>query len=232
MKHPILWPLSTVAALVAGGCADTPTTQLRVPTAVTAVAPPSYVERAPTGSLFQPNAPIATMFSGEKRPRSIGDTLKVEINETLSANQKVATDTSRENKIATKGPGTDSENVRGALKSLLNLDAEASGSDSFVGKGTTENSNKFTGRIAASVINVLPNGHLVVAGERSIAYNEGVTTLRFSGVVNPDDIKAGNVVASSDIVDARLEAVGRGGVADTASRSWMQRFLSKGLAIW
>lgn len=231
MNRPTAVLLAAAAAAL-GGCAAPSPSTLSVPTAVTAVAPPSYVERAATGSLFQPGAPIATMFSGEKRPRSIGDTLKVEIDERLAAHQKVGTNTSRENKVATKGPGTDSQNVRGALRSLLDLDAQAGGSDSFVGKGTTENSSRFSGRIAASVVNVLPNGHLVVAGERSIAYNEGVTTLRFSGVVNPDDIKAGNVVASADIVDARLEAVGRGGVADTAARSWMQRVLSKGLAIW
>ena len=52
------------------------------------------------------------------------------------------------------------------------------------------------------------------------------------GVVNPNDIRAGNVVASSDVVNANLEAVGDGEVSDTASRSWLQRVLTKSLAVW
>lgn len=59
--------------------------------------------------------------------------------------------------------------------------------------------------MAVTVINVLPNGHLLVAGERSMGLNGGVSTLRFSGIVNPRDIGPGNVVASADVVNANLE---------------------------
>ncbi|MCK7494895.1 MAG: flagellar basal body L-ring protein FlgH [Comamonadaceae bacterium] len=137
----------------------------------------------------------------------------------MDARQKQAIDTRRQNEVATKGPGTESENVRGAFKSLSNLNASASGSDAYKGSGATENSSRFSGRIVASVVNVLPNGHLVVAGERSVTFNEGVTTLRFSGVVDPEDIRVGNVVASADVADARFEAQGRGGVSRAPGRS-------------
>lgn len=225
------WAILLPIALLTG-CANQTSALVQAPLSAPPVPPPTYIERVHTGAIFQANAPMATLFSAERKPRSIGDTLKIDIAESLSATTNTRTDASRENKVASKGPGSSSDALGGALKSLLNLDATASGSDSFKGAGSAENTSKFNGRLAASVVNVLPNGNLLVAGERSIAFNRGLTTLRFSGVVNPSDIKAGNIVASGDVVDARLEAVGGGDVDDTASRSWLQRVLTKSLQVW
>ncbi len=228
--------LCLLAAGLAAGCAapnpNPNATSITVPLTAMPVAPPQNIERVATGSLFNQNAPINSLFSGERRPRSIGDTLKVDIVENLSGSIKSKSDTSRDNKIASKGPGTSSSAVTGALKNLLNLDASASGSDSFKGSGEAESNSQFNGRLAATVVNVLPNGNLVVAGERSIAMSNGTAVLRFSGVVNPADIKAGNVVASGDVVDARLESLGSGDTADSTRRGWLQRVLTNSLRVW
>ena len=95
-----------------------------------------------------------------------------------------------------------------------------------------KNTTTFNARLSAYVINVLSNGNLVVAGERSMSFNGTLNTLRFSGVVNPLDIKAGGIVASGDVVDAKTELVGSGGPADAASRSWLQKLLTDGLSVW
>jgi flagellar L-ring protein precursor FlgH len=114
----------------------------------------------------------------------------------------------------------------------LNQNDSASGSSSFNGNGTSKNDSSFNGQLAASVINVLANGHLIIAGERTIALQGNGSTLRFSGVVDPKDIKDGNVIQSSDVVNARLEMVGQGDVSDASSRNWLQRVLTNSLAIW
>ncbi|MFT3954690.1 MAG: flagellar basal body L-ring protein FlgH [Piscinibacter sp.] len=228
----VLRLLCLAPATLAAACASAPPSTISVPLSAAPLPPPQQVERIATGSLFQPNAPITSLFSGERRPRNIGDTLKIDIAENLSGSIKQNSDTSRENKVASKGPGTSSSSVNGALKSLLNLDASASGSDSFKGAGEAASNSSFNGRIATTVINVLPNGNLVVAGERSIAMSNGSTVLRFSGIVNPSDIKAGNVVASADVVDARLESVGSGDTADSTRRGWLQRALTNSLRVW
>lgn len=226
-----VWGASWVLlSLVVVGCASQPESVVSGPLYVPPVITPNYVERVATGSLFQPNMPAAFLFTGQQAPRRVGDTLKVDISEAISASSKLTTDTSRENKLAVKGPGA--TGVSGMLKTLLDLDATASGSDSYKGQGSSENSSRFNGKMAVSVINVMGNGHLLVAGERTIAFNKGNTTLRFSGIVNPGDIKSGNVVASSDVVNARLEAVGDGEVSEAASRSWLQRVLTKSLTVW
>jgi flagellar L-ring protein precursor FlgH len=193
---------------------------------------PTDIEPVATGAIFQQNMTTGSLFSDRRKPRKIGDALKIDIAESMSASSETNSDLSRASTLASKGPGSESNSLGSILKGIMNIDASASGSDTYKGKGNTDSSNKFQGRLAASVINVLSNGYLVVAGERSIAFNNGVSTMRFSGVVNPIDITSGNVVASSDVVDARLEVVGKGAASDAASRSWIQQILAKSLSFW
>ena len=94
---------------------------------------------------------------------------------------------------------------------------------------TGANGEQF-GNVAAVAIR--PNGNLLVAGERNVGLNKGVNALRFSGIVNPRDIRPGNVVASRDVVNASLESVAQGDVSEASSRSWLQRVLARSLSIW
>lgn len=231
-RTPTAWAVPLVAMALLSACSNTPPSIVQGPVSVPPMATPTYLERTNPGSLFQPDAPVASLFSGQKLARRVGDTLKVDIAEAYSSSSKLATDTSRENKMTSKGPGKGVKGVGGFAGELLDMDATASGSDAYKGQGSTSQAGQFNGKIAVSVINVLPNGHLVIAGERAVAFNKGLTTLRFSGVVNPNDIKAGNLVASADVVNARLESVGEGDVSDAATRSWLQRVLTKSLTVW
>jgi flagellar L-ring protein precursor FlgH len=221
--------LAGAAAL--GGCSS-PTALVQGPVSVRPVPPPSYAERTVTGGIYRANLGNVSLFSDQRKPQAIGDTIKVDISESLNANSTVNSVNSRQNAVASKGPGLDSNSLGSLLKGLANMDATASGSDSFTGKGSSQNTSTFNARLSAYVINVLSNGNLVVAGERSMSFNGTLNTLRFSGVVNPLDIKAGGIVASGDVVDAKTELVGSGGTADTASRSWLQKLLTDGLAVW
>lgn len=229
--HRPLALLAVALGAVLAGC-STPQPLVSGPVSVRPVAPPTYVERAATGSIYRANLSNVSLFSDQRKPQAIGDTIKIDISESLSASSKVNSVNSRNNSVTSVGPGTNSNNLGGILKGLANMNATASGSDAFTGKGDSQNTSSFTGRLAAYVVNVLPNGNLVVAGERSQSFNGGVNTLRFSGVVNPLDIKSGGIVASGDVVDAKLELVGSGGTADTASRSWLQKILTDALSVW
>lgn len=225
--------IAAAAAVLAamGGC-STPEPLVQGPVSVRPVTPPSYVERTATGGIYRPNLNNVSLFSDQRKPSAIGDVIKIDVSENLSATNKVNSVNSRENAVTSKGPGMNSNSLGTILRGLANMNASASGSDAFTGKGDSENTQQFQGRIAAYVINVLSNGNLVVAGERSIAFNGNVNTLRFSGVVNPLDIKAGGVVASGDVVDAKIEQVGNGGTPDTTQRGWLQKLLTEGLSVW
>lgn len=219
------------AALLAACSSNPPASTVPGPLSATPLAAPLNIERANTGSLFQPGMSHASLFMDRRKPRAVGDTLKVDISESINASNVLTTDNSRSNNMSVKGPGVKGVGS-GIIRSLLNLDATASGSDSYKGNGKTTDVSSFTGQLAATVINVLPNGNLVIAGERSVALNGGVRTMRFSGVVDPKDFKTGNVVASSDVVNARLEVAGQGDVSEASSRNWLQRVLTNSLSVW
>lgn len=220
---------STLALLAA--CSNTPVSTVPGPLTATPIAAPMNIERANPVSLFRPGQTTATLFTGRRKPSAVGDILKVDISESINASNALTTDNSRSNAMSTKGPGVKGVGS-GIIRSLLNLDASASGSDSYKGNGKTTDVSSFTGQLTATVINVLPNGNLVVAGERSVALNGGVRTLRFSGVVDPKDLASGNVVASADVANARLEVAGQGDVSEAASRNWLQRVLTNSLSVW
>ncbi|MBC7665457.1 MAG: flagellar basal body L-ring protein FlgH [Caulobacter sp.] len=224
--------LASIALIGAlGGCAS-PSGLVQGPVSVRPVAPPNYAERTVTGGIYRANLNNVSLFSDQRKPQSIGDTIKIDISESLNASSTVNSVNSRANAVASKGPGLNSNSLGSLLKGLANMDATASGSDSFTGKGNSQNTSTFTARLSAYVINVQSNGNLVVAGERSMAFNGGVTTLRFSGVVNPLDIKAGGIVSSGDVADAKTELTGSGGAQDTAQKSWLQKLLTDGLSVW
>lgn len=220
---------ATACAALLGACSSTSPT-VPGPMVATALQTPLYLERPSNGAIFQPGMNANSLFSPERRPSAVGDTMKVDIAETLKASQKQTTDTSRSSQLASKGPGGSSK--VGFIDRLLNLNASASGADSFKGSGTTSTENSFATQIAVTVINVMPNGNLLVAGERSIGLNQGVNTIRFSGIVNPRSIQPGNVVPSGEVVNASLESVAQGDVSDASSRTWLQRVLARTLSVW
>ncbi len=78
---------------------------------------------------------------------------------------------------------------------------------------------------------MLPNGHLVVAGEKQIGVNHNVDVLRFSGQVDPIMIQSGNVIPSANIANVRIEQRGRGAQADAQGTGWLSRFFLNVLPI-
>ncbi|MCA0241029.1 MAG: flagellar basal body L-ring protein FlgH [Proteobacteria bacterium] len=182
-------------------------------------AAPAQAAPVPTGAIFSA-ASYRPLFE-DPRARLVGDTLTVQIVEKVTASAK---STSSVDKNGAVDGGI---SALPFVKSLSRASASATGSNTFEGKGTTESSNDFTGTITVIVREVLPNGHLLVAGEKQIGVNNNVDTLRFSGQLDPRSIQAGNTVPSTQIANVRLEHRGRGAQADAQVMGWLGRvFLS------
>jgi flagellar L-ring protein FlgH len=88
---------------------------------------------------------------------------------------------------------------------VADLGVGAATANKFEEKGAQASSNTFTGTLAVTIVEVLLNGNLLVSGEKQVAFDKGVEYVRFSGVVSPQTIGAGNVVSSTQVADARLE---------------------------
>jgi flagellar L-ring protein precursor FlgH len=155
----------------------------------------------------------------------VGDTITVQIVEKVSATQKSTSSIDKSGGLAagvTAIPGLAANSFTAARATL-----GATSSNTFAGKGSTENSNDFSGTITATVIDVLPNGHLIVSGEKQIGVNHNVDVLRFSGQVDPRAIQPGNSVQSVQIANVRLEQRGRGAQSEAQAVGWLGRiFLS------
>ena len=93
----------------------------------------------------------------------------------------------------------------------------------FEGKGSTDTANDFSGVINVTVTEVLPNGHLIIGGEKQIGVNFNTDVLRFSGQVDPLMIRPGNVIASAQIANVRIEHRGRGQQAEAQGIGWLSR---------
>jgi flagellar L-ring protein precursor FlgH len=183
-------------------------------------AAPQVVQapRQTNGSIYQASQ-YRPMFE-DHRARLVGDALLVRIAEKVSASQSSASsvDKSGSIKAGISAMPFISPNSFGRASAL------GSSENSFAGKGSTENSNDFSGTITAIVTEVLPNGHLVVAGEKQVGVNHNVDILRFTGQVDPRAIQPGNTVASAQIANVRIENRGRGAQADAQGIAWLARF--------
>lgn len=190
-----------------------------------APAPAATAPAQASGSIFAA-AGYRPLFE-DHRARLVGDTLTVNIVERVTA---TATSTSSVEKTGamsggiTALPGVNPNALRRA-------NADASTSSSSEGSGSTENRNDFSGTITVVVKQVLPNGHLVVAGEKQIGVNQNIDVLRFSGQVDPRAIQAGNSVPSAAIANVRLEQRGRGAAAEAQAMGWLQRIFNNILPI-
>jgi flagellar L-ring protein precursor FlgH len=228
--------LTSVALLLAGlaltGCDTVSETVNKRPPVD--VAQPTEIRPAPiaiapvsNGSIFQAGQ-YRPLFE-DHRARLVGDTLTVQIVEKVSASQSSTSSIDKSGGLAaavTAIPGISANSFTPARASI-----GATSSNTFAGKGSTENSNDFSGTITATVIEVLPNGHLVISGEKQIGVNHNVDVLRFSGQVDPRAIQPGNSVASAQIANVRIEQRGKGQQADAQGIGWLGRFFLNVLPI-
>jgi flagellar L-ring protein FlgH len=208
-------------ALLATGCETlqrTPKVDVVPVTPVRYATAAAPVEQAATGSLFQ-TVSYRPAFE-DPRARLPGDILTIQITERISASQKSSASIDRSGDIS----GGISAFPFLNASTLDKLKTGASSSNTFAGKGGTESANTFSGSITATVLEVLPNGHLVVAGEKQIGVNQNVDVLRFSGTVDPKQIQPGNVVPSTQVANARIESRGRGAQGEALSIGWLARF--------
>ena len=186
---------------------------------------PIVVPAISNGAIFQAGH-YRPLFE-DHRARLVGDTLTVQIVEKVSATQKSTSSVDKGGKVTA---GVTALPFLSA-NSFNRASVAGSSSNSFEGKGSTENSNDFSGTITATVTEVLANGHLLIAGEKQIGVNHNVDVLRFSGQVDPRAIQPGNSVASAQIANVRIENRGRGQQADAQGIGWLGRFFLNVLPI-
>jgi len=213
------WAVACLAGMVLVGC-ETPYSLPKVDVVGSPKARPVAVETpvVNNGAIFQ-SGQYRPLFE-DHRARLVGDTLTVQIVEKVAASQKSTSSIDKTGSIA--GGVSALPGVRAAA--FARAGVEGSSTNTFAGKGSTENTNDFSGVITSVVTEVLPNGHLLITGEKQIGVNQNVDVLRFSGQVDPRAIQPGNTVPSAQIANVRIDHRGRGAQADANGIGWLGRF--------
>jgi flagellar L-ring protein FlgH len=215
MRPPLL-PIIAVA-LTAGCAMTTPGTSVHQPMSTRPA--PMAVNTQANGSIYQPSTARLALFE-DRRARFVGDVLTVVLEERTTASKNTSSKANRSGEVsmgiptATRFPGA----------SLEGAALTASSDSTFEGGGNSAANNVFTGNISVTVIEVYPNGNLLVSGEKQVTINQGTEYIRFSGVVNPLNVGAANQVSSTRVADARIEYKGRGYMSEAQTMGWLQRF--------
>ena len=217
---PITRTALLAAALACSACESVPQ-RVSVdfpPATATVRAAAAPAGKTNTGSLFQ-TASYRPSFE-DNRARMVGDTVTIQIVENVTASQKSSSTANRSSSLET---GITAFPFLPAA-TLGKLSAGATTANDFSGKGGTESANTFSGSITTTVVEVLPNGHLVVHGEKQIGVNQNVDVLRFSGTVDPRVVQPGSIVNSTQVANARIESRGRGAQAEAQTVGILARF--------
>jgi len=149
----------------------------------------------------------STNLFRDGRARGVGDLVTIVIVEEARASQSATTKTGKEASVEI-GPWG------GLLAQLvgpeLTLSLQAGAQDRLEGGGTTTRGGSLRARMTARVVEVLPNGNLVIEGHQSIRVNGEEQEIVVSGIVRPQDIRPDNTVLSTHVADARIVFQGSG----------------------
>lgn len=192
---------------------------------------------ASAGSLTPAAAPVSGEYRGllsGRRASRVGDTLTVVLDELTRASKDGKTNTNKRAVNQLSGgmtvvdqnlPAVISTPITSTSRSQsFNAGADVRSDNVFSGTGNSSASNQFVGTITVTVVEVLANGNLRVAGEKRLAVGAEEEIIRFGGVVSPTNIVR-NTVMSSRVADARMEYRGNGDT-DLAKRpGWLSRML-------
>ncbi|WP_313417611.1 flagellar basal body L-ring protein FlgH [Stenotrophomonas sp.] len=213
----------TVAALL-GGCVIAG--DVRPYPAMAPIQPIMPPQAAPTAGAIYAAGPTLQLYS-DRRARDVGDLLTITLLENTTATTSANTATNKESNLSIGTPSIFGAPVTLGGKDVLS--ATASGKRDFTGKGNSAQSNRLQGSVTVTVVQRLPNGNLVVQGQKNLRLNQGDELVQVQGIVRPGDIAPDNSIPSSRVAEARIVYGGRGPVAQSNAMGWLSRFFNSGL---
>ncbi len=177
---------------------------------------------AGNGAIYQVGHDIALFENSVAR--RVGDTLTVRLNENTNASKSSSTSTKKSSSASLPGPTIAGlpVTVNGTEVLTMSMDNETE----FDGKGDSSQSNRLEGDISVTVAQRLPNGNLLVRGQKWIAINQGQEYVRIQGIVRPIDIDPDNTISSLKVADAMISYGAKGSLADANTPGVLARFFN------
>ncbi|WP_022854056.1 flagellar basal body L-ring protein FlgH [Thermodesulfatator atlanticus] len=216
--------------MMLGACAPKQQVNIAPPPPPQVYVPPAPKSVPQEGSLY---AGQRAFFFEDHRASRVGDVITIKIVETYQSSNKVSNKISRSSETSA---GVKSllgfEKVFEESNPRFKADPMFSGgmSTKTDGQGQFSRNTNIVATLTARVIDVLPNGNLVIQGVRTIRQDENLEYLTITGIVRPEDVAADNSVLSTQISDARIEYSGAGpNTLAVRGPGWLSRALQ---VIW
>lgn len=217
------------AVLLFSGCATMPPPQ----DSYRPTLPAGYTSmEIHNGGIYQASRDVR-LFEDVKA-RRIGDVITVLLEENTSASKSAKTGADKEQETTVANPTFFGASPQFNLPGIFPLDSNRdnnlqqnlSASRAFEGEADSSQSNSLSGSITVTIADVLPNGNMVVRGEKWLTLNQGEEFIQISGIVRPQDISPDNSIVSTQIGDARITYSGKGFLHDSNSMGWLARFFN------
>ena len=218
--------LALSALLLMSGCSVTPLSEKPDTDEFAPVSVPSKSSLPlSAGSLFSNE--VGVNLYDDRRAYRAGDIITVTLNERTVSSKSAETKIDKDGKVEF---GEDT--ILGKLVDIKgnSLLTNVEQSRSFDGSGETDQQNRLQGSIAVTIADVLPNGLLVIRGEKWMTLTNGQEFIRISGLIRPDDVASNNTVSSTKVADARISYSGTGDLAAANKQGWASRFFNS--SVW
>lgn len=165
----------------------------------------------------------------DKRAHNVGDILTIVVQENNTASKDNTTKTAKSSGIDASissflyPPTASSLLTKKGQLPAMKIDNK----QDFSGGGQINNSEKITARIAVKVVDVLPNGNLVIEGTRQTSFAGETQDAVLRGVVRGDDVQSNNTVYSYNVADATIRYNSKGSVSDAQRKGWFTKIWDK-----
>ncbi|MDG1293133.1 MAG: flagellar basal body L-ring protein FlgH [Pseudomonadales bacterium] len=218
--------LALLAVLLLSGCAVSPLSEKPDTDEFAPVSVPSKSSLPlSAGSLFSNE--VGVNLYDDRRAYRAGDIITVTLNERTVSSKSAETKIDKDGKV-----DFGEDTILGKLVDIKgnSLLTNLEQSRSFDGSGETDQQNRLQGSIAVTIADVLPNGLLVIRGEKWMTLTNGQEFIRISGLIRPDDVASNNTVSSTKVADARISYSGTGDLAAANKQGWASRFFNS--SVW
>jgi flagellar L-ring protein FlgH len=169
-----------------------------------------------SGGLFRSGYSSASLVQ-DKRALRVGDLLTIVLEESTQSSKSAGTKFGKKSDVNMGVP-------RVLGKDYPSAESSISSARDFSGSAESSQQNDLHGAISVTVHQVMPNGTLLVKGEKSLRLNQGDEFIRVSGLVRVEDINNNNQISSRNIANAQISYSGRGALSDSNQAGWLTRF--------
>jgi flagellar L-ring protein precursor FlgH len=211
-----IWPAAFAACLLCA-CATQPALHYDQ-----AFDMPQLPTPSANGAIF--HAGYDTGLFQNPTAHNVGDIVTILLQESTTAQKSSQTDTAKATKDSLSAPSL--LGIPMSIHGHSFLSGSINNANSFSGAGDSKQSDSLVGAITVTVVRRLPNGNLVVRGQKLVQINTGEEYVRLQGIIRPVDIAPDNTISSQDVADAQIAYGQTGALADANQPGLLSRFFN------